>query len=244
MQPQTPSLSPATAPSPGSKINDYHAVPGGYYHFPRTKVTVHRKQLTSYLALLQDWDTCRLCPGLSPLLLETRNRRFIHVSGYLPCDLLFIGEAPGVSEDALGQPFVGPAGRLLHNRILDQPDTGSYYLFDKNPGIARADATATLAFTNVVSCHPWDRETSNREPSSSEIAACAPRLDRVVELAQPRGIVLVGNIARDATGRLFQSDIPAIAIVHPAWILRQAPSRQEDAIANCRLQIDSFLASL
>jgi uracil-DNA glycosylase len=57
--------------------------------------------------------------------------------GRLPCDVLFVGEAPGVSEDVLGRPFVGPAGKLL-DTIVERALDGQY----------------DCAMTNLVACIP------------------------------------------------------------------------------------------
>jgi uracil-DNA glycosylase family 4 len=49
--------------------------------------------------------------------------RVVLVRGSVPCDVLFIGEAPGQSEDVVGRPFVGPAGKLL-DRIIEDALSG------------------------------------------------------------------------------------------------------------------------
>src|SRR4051812_28157858 len=99
--------------------------------------------MTTWLQHVQRWKDCQRCP-----LGQQRGRICLTrackagdqpgaYGGRLPCDVLFIGEAPGSSEDALGLPFVGPAGDLLDQikqRALP-PET-------------------SCAFTNLVACYP------------------------------------------------------------------------------------------
>jgi len=92
--------------------------------------------------------------------------------------VMFIGIAPGSEEMRLGQPFVGPSGRLL-NAILDAVEW------------PRTDVFCT----NLI-C--W----RNDSPSADEIRKCLPRLMQEIELYKPKLIVLFGNIVNAAiTGR-------------------------------------------
>ena len=88
--------------------------------------------------------------------------------------LMFVGEGPGEQEDLQGEPFVGRAGRLLTQLI-------------EGIGLSRAD----VYIANVVKCRP----PGNRDPQPDEIDACAPWLDRQLELIRPRVIVTLGNFA-------------------------------------------------
>ncbi|MDP3483480.1 MAG: uracil-DNA glycosylase [Sulfuricella sp.] len=127
-------------------------------------------------------------------------------------DWLFIGEAPGVDEDAQGEPFVGQAGKLLDNML-------------KSIGLKRGD---NVYITNVVKSHPPD----NRNPHQGEIAACFPYLQRQIELIQPKLIVTLGKIASEALlgnkatvaslrGKVHAyQGIPLIVTYHPAYLLR------------------------
>jgi uracil-DNA glycosylase len=104
--------------------------------------------------------------------------------GKLPCDVLFVGEAPGESEDVTGTPFIGPAGRLLDEMIANagynRPsehrlmtpkecdcggDTGYCNICDGGLGfclrcrkgeseLSEPCLQLRLAFTNVVGCIP------------------------------------------------------------------------------------------
>jgi uracil-DNA glycosylase family 4 len=127
-------------------------------------------------------------------------------------DWLFIGEAPGADEDAQGEPFVGPAGKLLDNML-------------KSIGLKRGDK---VYIANVVKSHPPD----NRNPHLNEITACFPYLRRQIELIQPKLIVTLGKIASDTLlgseatiaslrGKVHAyQGIPLIATYHPAYLLR------------------------
>src|SRR5690606_37479063 len=75
--------------------------------------------------------------------------------------VLFLGEAPGASEDRAGEPFVGSAGRLL-DRLLERA------------GLERSD----IYITNVVACRP----PKNRTPRVSEVRAHAPWLEEQLRL--------------------------------------------------------------
>lgn len=125
---------------------------------------------------------------------------------------LFVGEGPGAEEDALGEPFVGPAGKLLDAMLAAA-------------GLQRG---REVYIANVVKCRP----PGNRNPSPDEAASCAPFLDRQIDLIQPKIIVALGKIAMT---RLTGSDasmasmrgqmhayrgIPVVATYHPSYMLR------------------------
>lgn len=157
----------------------------------------------------EKWVNCNLCE-----LCDTREKTVL-AKGKLPCDILFVGEAPGVSENILGKPFVGPAGHLL-NEIIE----------DSLPDEAR------LAFTNLIGCIPLDENLRKvHQPHKEHIKACQPRLQEFVELANPKGIVFVGKLAEKNLPKLIDiGDRPTTAITHPAAILRADHSQKALAI--------------
>jgi DNA polymerase len=131
--------------------------------------------------------------------------------------LVLLGEQPGDQEDQQGEPFVGPAGRLL-DRALD------------DAGIDPRDTYRT----NVVKHFRWrgtrGKQRIHQSPTQQHVAACGPWL--VAEFAQlrPEGVVLLGGTAGkavfgtsfkvgEARGRLV--DWPErFAVDHPpAWVL-------------------------
>lgn len=141
--------------------------------------------------------------------------------GSVPCDVLLVGEAPGESENALGRPFVGPAGKLL-DEIVRRALAG----FDPRPRVA---------FTNAVGCVPRDEVGGKlREPDGDQLDACKPRLEEFLALARPRLIVAVGAVARDhlAQGYKHSVRLPdppprVVHVTHPAYILSRMPVAQQ-----------------
>jgi uracil-DNA glycosylase family 4 len=93
-------------------------------------------------------------------------------------DWLFVGEGPGADEDALGEPFVGQAGKLLDNMLI----------------AIKLKRGKNVYIANVVKCRP----PGNRNPDAEEIAACLPYLQRQIELIKPKLIVALGKVASNA----------------------------------------------
>lgn len=120
------------------------------------------------VALFREAQACTRCP-----LHETRIQ-VVFGSGNADADLMFVGEAPGANEDARGLPFVGRAGNLLEEMLV-------------NNGLSRSD----VFITNVLKSRP----PGNRDPQPSEIDACRPYLQRQVELIEPQVICTLGNFA-------------------------------------------------
>jgi uracil-DNA glycosylase len=143
--------------------------------------------------------------------------------------IMLIGEAPGEGEDRIGRPFVGRAGQLL-DRMLSAI------------GLDRQK----VYIANVV---PW-RPPGNRTPTLQETQICLPFIERQIDLADPEYLVCLGGSAARAllgvhrgimrargswfpyprqTGR----DIQALAMLHPAFLLRQ-PAHKRFAWADMR----------
>ena len=164
-----------------------------------------RKTKLTYSNHLLNWKACTLCS-----LQETR-AKVVLFSGSIPCDVLFVGEAPGVSEDVIGRPFVGPAGKLLH-RII---------------GVADPDYLK-LAYTNLIACIPLDETgTKVSEPPKKAIAACKPRLKEILSLCKPKAVVAVGKIPHKHIQTLVDFEVRRVtAIIHPAAILRMDISQK------------------
>lgn len=100
--------------------------------------------------------------------------------GTIPCDVLFVGEAPGESEDVLGKPFKGPAGHLM-DQIVSRAWKGK---------------SLTWAMTNLVCCYPRElKKAGVNEPPREAIYSCNVRLVEFVRICQPKLIVLVGKLA-------------------------------------------------
>ncbi len=134
--------------------------------------------------------------------------------------VILVGEQPGDAEDRAGEPFVGPAGR-----ILDQGLAAA--------GIARADAYVT----NVVKHFKFVRTAQRRihqKPSAREIAACLPWLEQEIAVVEPEVLVCLGATAAQALlgrrvrvstmgGQVVATTLAhhAVATIHPSAILRQ-----------------------
>ncbi|RJQ25351.1 uracil-DNA glycosylase [Candidatus Parcubacteria bacterium] len=99
-------------------------------------------------------------------------------------EIIFIGEAPGRTEDLKGEPFVGVAGKKLTEML------------EKN-GIPRE----SVYITNVVKCRP----PNNRVPTESERLACREYLEKEIQLINPKIICIMGNTA--CTSILGQGEI-------------------------------------
>jgi uracil-DNA glycosylase len=123
-------------------------------------------------------------------------------------DWLFIGEGPGAEEDARGEPFVGPAGKLLDAMLA---------AIDLQRG-------EDVYIANAVKCRP----PNNRTPEAAEIATCAPYLKRQIALIQPRLIVLLGRAAAHALlgERWFAGQL---CVASPSRILRRRAAGRTDS---------------
>lgn len=126
-------------------------------------------------------------------------------------DLMCVGEAPGATEDELGRPFVGQAGKLL-TQIL----------------AAIGFPREAVYICNVLKHRP----PGNRNPLPDEVSACQPYLVRQVELIRPKVILALGTFAaqtlldtRLSMGKLREAihqyhGIPLVVTYHPAALLR------------------------
>src|SRR3954469_19757300 len=137
---------------------------------------------------------------------------------------MLVGEQPGDSEDKLGRPFVGPAGKLL----------------DKSLEAAGIDRNLVYV-TNVVKHFKWVARGKRRlheKPNAREIAACRPWLEAEIAVVKPRILVLLGATAAQAIlgrsfkvtqhrGEILSTDFaPSVmATVHPSSLLR-APDEE------------------
>ena len=158
--------------------------------------------------------------------------------------LMLLGEQPGDREDQEGEPFVGPAGRVLDEALADA-------------GIAPEDTFRT----NVVKHFRWSGTRGKRRihqsPSRAHVAACAPWLAAELEVVRPTGVVLLGGTAGkavygssfrvgEARGRVqdWPGDFPVrrtpawvLPTTHPSAVLRP-DDRQvayEDLVADLRV---------
>lgn len=165
-----------------------------------------------WMQLQQSCMECTRCG-----LCETRHNVVFGV-GDRNAEILFIGEGPGEQEDLKGEPFVGPAGKLLDDMlsIIDLDRTNCY-------------------IANIVKCRP----PRNRDPLETEQEACIGYLHRQIQLIKPKIIVCLGRIAATRLikpefritrehGTWTQIDgIWYTATYHPSALLRDAGKRPE-----------------
>jgi DNA polymerase len=110
-----------------------------------------------------------------PLCKLSRSRKnAVPGEGQVSARIIFIGEAPGKSEDEKGKPFVGAAGRILNIAM-------------EKAGIKRSE----VFITNAVKCRPPD----NRVPEADELASCRPYLERQISRISPKVICILGSTA-------------------------------------------------
>lgn len=161
--------------------------------------------------------------GCDSSICGDRGTRIVLARGKIPCDVLFVGEAPGESENALGLPFVGPAGKLL-DRIIG----------DAVPPQLR------IAFTNLVCCIPREEYGGKAmEPDIEDIRSCRDRLREFVTLCKPRLIVRVGKLATKHV-----KDDGCVDIAHPAAILRANVANQGLMIQKCVVTLSNAVEDL
>lgn len=159
---------------------------------------------------------CRLCP------LHVERTNAVPGEGHPDTEVVFVGEGPGFNEDQQARPFVGAAGGLL-NELL------------RAIGWKREE----VYITNVVKCRP----PGNRDPESAEIAACAPYLQRQLEVLDPALVVTLGRhslgtfMPGERIGSVHGTHRPVdsasgapnaltYAMYHPAAALRQGSLKQ------------------
>ncbi|MEM7730688.1 MAG: uracil-DNA glycosylase [Pseudomonadota bacterium] len=153
-------------------------------------------------------------------------RQAVLARGKPEADLMVIGEAPGRDEDREGLPFVGRSGQLLDKML------GAIGL---KSGFGEED---DVYVGNVCFWRP----PNNRKPDPAELELCRPFVNRHIELAKPKVILLAGGTAMQVmtgvTGIMknrgqWQSvnvgtgEIPTLPIYHPAFLLRQPALKAE-----------------
>ena len=167
-----------------------------------------------------DWENLkRVCGNCTRCgLCETRHNVVFGV-GNETADVMFVGEGPGEQEDLQGEPFVGPAGRLLDDMlsIIDLSRENNCYI------------------ANIVKCRP----PRNRDPLETEQDACIGYLRNQVALVKPKIIVCLGRIAAkrliDPEYRITRqhgefvekNGVWMTAVYHPSALLRDVTKRPE-----------------
>ncbi|MDR0484216.1 MAG: uracil-DNA glycosylase [Alphaproteobacteria bacterium] len=142
-------------------------------------------------------------------------------AGNQTAEIMVIGEAPGADEDEQGEPFVGRSGKLLMAALA-------------SVGLSREN----IFITNTIFWRP----PGNRNPTIEEMQLCYPFLSRMIEIINPKMIIIVGKVA---TSNLIKIDLPiskmrgkwydiainnknfsATIVFHPSYLLRN-PSQKK-----------------
>ncbi len=142
--------------------------------------------------------------------------------------LMLVGEQPGDKEDLAGEPFVGPAGRLLDKAL-------------EEAGIDRSEAYVT----NAVKHFKWKAKGKRRlhqTPRVGEVEACKPWLEAEVQAVEPEALLAMGAMAARSLfgskvkvlkdrGRQLDSALAPVAAVtiHPSAILRLRDHDEREA---------------
>ncbi len=169
---------------------------------------------------MYDWNTLKqICSDCTRCGLCATRHNVVFGIGREDTDVMFVGEGPGEQEDLKGEPFVGPAGKLLDDML----------------SIIDLDRHTNCYIANIVKCRP----PKNRDPLETEQDACIGYLRNQVALIKPKIIVCLGRIAAK---RLIDSDyritrqhgqwierggIWMTAIYHPSALLRDVGKRPE-----------------
>lgn len=193
--PAIPAAAQAVPPAPEEAARDARAL------------AANVRTLEDLRALMEAFDGCAL---------KSSAQRLVFSDGTPGARLMLVGEAPGRDEDEQGRPFVGRSGQLL----------------DRMLAAIGLDRTSVY-IANIV---PW-RPPGNRTPTPQEIAICLPFITRQIELAAPDVLVCLGGPSSQTMlgqregilklrGRWFDVQagarrIPALATLHPAYLLRQ-----------------------
>jgi len=175
--------------------------------------TTRQEKAEALAALTEEVQGCTRCA------LAAGRTQTVFGEGDPDADLVFVGEAPGVEEDATGRPFVGRAGELLTKMI-------------KAMGLSRQN----VYICNMLKCRP----PGNRTPNPQEIECCWDFLIRQLQILQPEVIVTLGNPStkgllgtREGITRIrgrWQKlpligeglvGIDVMPTFHPAYLLRQ-----------------------
>ncbi len=168
-------------------------------------------------------EGCQGCP------LYQDATQVVFGSGPPDAEIMLVGEQPGAQEDQIGEPFVGPAGRLLDQAL-------------KEGGLNRDE----LYITNAVKHFKFevsDGRRSGIKPSVGEIKACHPWLESEIEQVQPEIVVAMGAVAaRSLTGKplaigevlgswLQTSEGRSLIVTyHPSAVLRSPAEVDQDRI--------------
>ncbi len=176
-----------------------------------------RTRILSLDEARKDAEACTRCP------LWKSATQTVFGAGPSAARIMLVGEQPGDVEDRQGEPFVGPAGKLLREALARAGiDEGTVYL------------------TNMVKHFKWRARGKRRiheRPNHEEVMACRPWLDLEIQNVRPRIIVALGataaggllgpsvRVTRDRTKKFSSPSAEIVTVtVHPSAVLRAPDS--------------------
>lgn len=163
--------------------------------------------------VIEQYDRCGRCH------LCASRQAVVHYRGNPEARVVFFGEAPGREENDMGEPFVGPSGKLQD-------------VANRNNGL---DSNSDLFWMNAVGCRPATHWSKDRPPTQAELAACSERAWMMFNVIRPRVVVCLGETATKyffdekpdvwSFTRLVPADHPEDWIMvgfayHPAYLAR------------------------
>ncbi len=180
-------------------------------------------------------DLKKAIEGFEGLAIKHTASRMVFASGNPQAPLMVIGEAPGGDEDRQGEVFVGEAGHLLDKML-------AAISCSRQP----KDSEISAYLSNVINWRP----PGNRTPTPQEIEISLPFIERHIQLAEPKVIFLLGNVAaqnllgrQDGISKLRGqwmewepktikkvdgfSPIPVLASYHPAFLLKNSMQKRK-----------------
>ena len=150
--------------------------------------------------------------------------------GAASADVMLVGEQPGDKEDLEGEPFVGPAGRVLDDGL-------------EQAGIDRRKTYVTNAVKHFK-WQPRGKQRLHKTPTATEQWACRPWLEAELAVVQPTVLIALGATAAksllgkdfkvsEQRGKLIDSPLAphVLATFHPSSILRGPPEDRRENMA-------------
>ncbi len=208
------------------------SAPPGFTPAPMPRAPVAPALLSAQAVETAATQAARACDDVAQLkaavaafegcALKATATNTVFARGNPAAPLMLIGEAPGRDEDIQGLPFVGQSGQLLDRMLA---------------AIGRDEQNTYIS--NVLFWRP----PGNRDPAPEEIIACRPFVERHIALTRPRVLGLVGRHAAATLLGTSQGitklrgkwlvysrdglEIPALPMLHPAYLLRQPGMKRE-----------------
>ena len=192
-------------------------------HRPEAALEAVRAEAVALDTLAEAARGCQACD------LWERATQTVFGTGPADARIVLVGEQPGDAEDVAGEPFVGPAGRLLDQAL-------------ERAGLDRE----RIFVTNVVKHFKWrptpgGKRRLHERPNRAEVAACRPWVTAEILSVRPTGVGLLGATAAQALlspdfsvtrdhGVVGGSDLAelVVATIHPSAVLRARDGRARD----------------